>query len=201
MGREAVCTCDWAGTVAEVKVLLETGELILRGEIRRRVPFSAIKDVQVGSDGLCFKTGGERVELVLGASRAAKWAETMIGPPPSLARKLGIKGETVVCAIGSIDDENLKAAVAEAAGVSSTDGDLIVACVDTRESLETAIKRAGAALLKGVPIWIVYAKGSGHSLNEAAIRARLRADGLMDTKVASVSSGLTALRFSKRTSH
>jgi hypothetical protein len=92
MGREAVCTCDWAGTVAEVKALLETSELILRGEIRRRVPFSEIKGVRVQSDCLCFTVGGERVELVLGAVAAAKWAATIACAPGSKAWHYGDDG-------------------------------------------------------------------------------------------------------------
>ncbi len=197
MGREAVCTCDWAGTVAEVRALLEAGELILRGEIRRRVPFGEIKDVRVRSDSLFFKTGGDAVELVLGASAAEKWAAAITSPPPPLARKLGITEKTVVRTIGGVEDEDLKAAVAEAARVSPKGADLIVACVDTPESVLDALKQARAALAKGVPIWMVYAKGPGHALNETAIRSFLRGEGLMDTKAASVSSALTALRFSK----
>jgi hypothetical protein len=195
MGREAVCTCDWAGTVAEVKALLENGELILRGEIRRRVAFSEIKGVRVQSDCLCFMVGGEPVELVLGDLVAAKWAATITSPPVSLARKLGITDKTVVRTIGSIGDENLKAALADAARVTSSDADLIVACVDSPESLRAALDLVESDLRKGVPIWLVYAKGLGRALNETAIRPLLRASGLMDTKVASVSSTLTAMRF------
>jgi hypothetical protein len=197
MGREAVCTCDWAGTVAEVRALLETTELILRGDIRKRVAFQKIEGVKVQSDGLCFTVGTERVQLVLGDSVAAQWAATITGPPASLARKLGITSTTVVRTIGSIDDENLKAALAEAARVSSEGANLIVACVDTPEFLKTALKQAEDALANSIPIWIVYAKGPGHALSEGAIRTLLRANGLMDTKVASVSSALTAMRFSK----
>lgn len=144
-----------------------------------------------------FKTGGDAVELVLGASAAEKWAAAITSPPPPLARKLGITEKTVVRTIGGVEDEDLKAAVAEAARVSPKGADLIVACVDTPESVRTALKEARAALAKGVPIWMVYAKGPGHPLNEAAIRGFLRGEGLMDTKAASVSSALTALRFSK----
>jgi DNA-binding XRE family transcriptional regulator len=195
MGREAVCTCDWAGTVAEVKALLETGEIILRGEIRRRVPFSEIRDARVQADCLCFTVGREAVQLVLGAS-AAKWAEVITSPPPSLARKLGITKHTM----GKIEDENLKTALAEAACISAKGADLIVACVDTPESMEKTFRQAEPALLRGVPIWVVYAKGRGQALNETAIRSFLRDNGMMDTKVASVSASLTALRFSKRKS-
>jgi len=102
--------------------------------------------------------------------------------------------------IGGIDDENLKAALGEAARVSSEGANLIVACVETHESLQRAIKEAGDALAKGVPMWIVYAKGSGHALSEGAIRTGLRERGLVDTKVASVSNVLTALKFNLRKS-
>jgi hypothetical protein len=180
--------------------LLETSELILRGDIRRRVQFGKMKQVKVQADCLCFKVGLEAVQLVLGASAAAKWAAAITSPPPSLARKLGVTDKTVVQVIGSVDDENLKSALAEAARIADKDADLIVACVDTPDSMQDVFKRARAALLRSVPIWMVYAKGSGHALNETAIRDFLRGKGLMDTKVASVSPGLTALRFNVRKS-
>ncbi|MGA2539013.1 MAG: hypothetical protein ABSF53_23600, partial [Terracidiphilus sp.] len=68
------------------------------------------------------------------------------------------------------------------------------------ESLRVTLDQTKAAVLDGVPIWMVYAKGPGHALNETVIRSLLRANGMMDTKVASVSSALTALRFSGRKS-
>jgi hypothetical protein len=200
MGREAVCTCDWAGTVAEVKALLETNELILRGGIRKRVPFGGINDVKVQLDCLLFRVGGEAVELSLGTSLAGKWAAAITSPPPSLARKLGITNKTVVRTIGDKRDENLASALAEAARISAQDADLIVACVDTPESLRATLQQAAKQLMNGVPIWMVFAKGPGHPLNESVIRSALRASGMMDTKVASVSSKLTALRFSLRKS-
>jgi hypothetical protein len=197
MGREAVCTCDWAGMVTEVKALLETSELILRGDIRRRVTFAEIKNVKVQADCLCFTVGREAVQLVLGAAVAAKWAVILATPPASLARKLGITDKTVVRTIGEIEDEGLKSALAESARISVKEADLIVACVDTPASLHAALNQAGPALAEGVPIWMVYAKGPAHPLNETAIRDFLRANGMVDTKVSSVSSTLTALRFSK----
>jgi hypothetical protein len=57
------------------------------------------------------------------------------------------------------------------------------------------LRASKAQLLKGVPIWIVYPKGPGHAINETAIRSLLRENGMIDTKVASVSSKFTALRF------
>ena len=194
MGREAVCTCDWAGTVAEVKALLETGEIILRGALRKRIPFSEIKDVKVTADRLCFTFGGESVQLSLG-SAAAKWAAAITGPPPTLARKLGITDKTVVRTIGEVRDEALGEALAEAARISDKDADLIVACVDSCSSLQIALREAKAQLMQGIPIWMVYAKGPKHLINETAVRSLLRENGMIDTKVASVSAEYTALRF------
>ena len=49
MGREAQCTCIWNGAECKVKALLEPPELILRGEMRRRIPF--VKMTAIQSDG------------------------------------------------------------------------------------------------------------------------------------------------------
>jgi hypothetical protein len=200
MGREAICTCDWAGEVTEVKALLETNEIILRGGIRKRIPFNELRQVKAISDRLCFKSGREAVELILGSPAAEKWAAVITSPPPSLARKLGITSSTAVRTIGNIGDENLKSDLAEATQRTANIADLIVAYVDTPDSLEAALNQAKKQLMSGIPIWFIYAKGPGHPLNETAIRSLLRSNGMMDTKVASVSAKLTALRFNLRKS-
>jgi hypothetical protein len=198
MGREAICKCDWAGVTANVKALLETSELILRGEMRKRVSFAELKDVKAQSDRLRFEVSGETVQLFLGADQASKWAKAIQAGPVPLARKLGIKRETVVRTIGAIEDEALKSALDEAARISPKDPDLIVAVVETPGDLLNALKSADAQIAKGLPIWVVYPKGPGHELNESVVRAALLVRGLVDTKVASVSAKLTAIRFNPR---
>jgi hypothetical protein len=198
MGREAVCTCDWAGEVTEVKALLETGELILRGGLRKRLPFSELKRVKAVADGLSFTVGGERVELLLGSAAAERWASIITSPPPSLAKKLGITPQTVTRVIGSVCDESLQGALNEASKSTKRNIDLLVACVDSSEKLSSILKQARAEMAAGVPIWIVYAKGKGHAVDESAIRSELRGKGFMDTKVVSVSAKFTALRFNLR---
>ena len=195
MGREAICKCDWAGTTAQVKALLESTEVILRGAIRKRIPFNEIKQVKALSDRLRFIVGGETVELFLSSKAAASWAAVLTSPPPSLARKLGITSTTIVRTIGDIADRALISALAEAAEISAQNAALIVAHVDSPESLHQTLNQARAQLSKAVPIWIVYAKGKGHAIDESAIRSLLRANGMMDTKIASVSATLTAIRF------
>ena len=198
MGREATCMCKWAGTTAEVKVLLEPGELILRGGLRKRVPLNEVKKISVVSDRLCFTAGGERVQLLLGQDTAGKWAKAIAAPPASLASKLGITSETIVRTMGSIEHDALKSALHEAGRISAKDAGLIVSCVDTPESLDATLRAVMPQLLKNVPIWIVYGKGREHPVGEAAIRSLPRDRGMIDTKVASVSAKLTALRFSLR---
>lgn len=194
MGREAICDCTFAGTTAKVKALLESHEIILRGDIHLRAPLHALHHVRVESESLCFNLNKGPVRLDLGAAVAKSWAKKIKSPPPSLAVKLGITGKTVRT-IGPIADHALFSALASAALVSARNPDLIVAYVDTPESLAATMRNAKAQLARSVPIWLVYRKGPGRPLNEAAIRTSLRAHGLMDTKVASVSTELTALRF------
>jgi hypothetical protein len=199
LGREATCQCNWAGTTAEVKALLETNEIILRGEIRRRIPLQKLTNVKVQLDSLCFSVDREPVQLFLGALAAESWAKKVKAPPRSLAQKLGITGKTVVRSIGNITDRALLSALDEAARISAREADLIVACVDTPESLTTTLREAHKQLTQSIPIWLVYRKGSGHPINESIIRSHLRSSGMMDTKVTAVSSEWTALRFNRQT--
>jgi hypothetical protein len=197
MGREAVCKCKFAGVMAEVKALLETKEIILRGAVRKTIPFAAMLEVAVEAGKLRFTFEGEPVVLSLGAELAQKWAAA-IRNPPSLARKLGINGGTVVRLIGATEDDALEAALAEAGAIAAKDAVLVVACVDTPESLRQALRATRLERLRGVPIWFVYRKGPGHPLNESQVRAAGLAAGLVDTKIASVSATLTAMRFNRR---
>lgn len=179
-------------------MLLESGSLILRGELRKRLPLQHLSNVRASAGRLCFTVGREPVQLVLGVAASEKWAEAINTPPPPLSAKLGITSKTVVRVIGNIHDEALNSALAAAARISATGSDLIVACVDTPEFLEAVLRQAESQLLSGIPIWIVYAKGPGHPLNESVIRSALRLSGMIDTKVACVSPSLTALRFNRR---
>lgn len=200
MGREAICKCNWAGTTARVKALLETGELILRGELRRELSLVELKKVEARDGRLCFTIAGETVELHLGADQAAKWAAAISAGPTPLAKKLGITSETTVRTIGIVDDEALSTALAQAAQISARNPQLIVSCVEAPAQLSAVLKSASAQLAKRIPIWLVYPKGPGHPLNESMIRAAVLPLGLVDTKVAAVSARLTAIRFNLRKS-
>ena len=200
MGREANCVCTWGNGKYEVKALLEPPELIVRGAMRRKVPFAKMKDVTADGHMLWFKVDGETVALDLGSAMAAKWAEALLKPAPSLAKKLGITPESRVRMIGALDDAALEAALSEANAVSPNKGDLIVARVNTVADVKAALTTAGDQLKAGTPIWFVYRKGPGHALNENLVRSTALARGIVDTKIASVSAEFSALRFVKRRS-
>jgi hypothetical protein len=199
MGREATCECTVADTTAKVKVLLETHELILRGPIRMTAPLNALKNIRVESEALCFTHREHAIRLRLGAKAAESWARKIRTPPPTLSDKLGITGK-IVRTIGPVE-KPINSALESAALVgpenSAMNPDIIIACIDTPESLASTLREAKKQLARSIPIWLVYRKGPGHAINEAIIRTTLRAQGLMDTKVASVSDHLTALRFNR----
>ena len=137
MGREANCLCVWNGGRHTVKALLEPPELILRGEIRRRIPFAKMKNVGADGDWLRFTFEGEPVAVQLGDGMAAKWADAMLKPPPTLAKKLGITPETTVRTIGPMDDAALKTALGRSRRqFRIRKGDLILARVDTPARFE-----------------------------------------------------------------
>jgi hypothetical protein len=202
MGREATCMCEWNGEMARVKALIEPPELVLRGEIRRRLPFSELRQPRVEGGALRFKYGRDVVTLKLETRTAENWVKVILAPPPSLAKKLGITPESTVWMIGEIDDGQIESALAEARRVArkgpGVGADAIVARVNTAAELERAFKTAAKATSNGVPIWIVYRKGPGHAISESDVRAAGLAAGIVDVKVAAVSPLLTGLKFVRR---
>jgi len=195
MGREAECVCTWGAGSAKVKALLESRELIVRGEIRRKVPFPQMEQVRAEQGRLVFRFQGEEVSLALGDATALQWQRAIHAPPVTLAQKLGITPESFVWSLGEAADAELEAALSAAQGPRSDKADLIVASVDSIDDLAKALGATAAQVGTGVPLWIVYPKGKGHAVSEAAIRSAARNLGLIDTKVASISPRLTGLRF------
>lgn len=194
MGREAICTCRWAGKSAEVKALLETHELILRGDLKKKVPLAEIRDVRADGEDLVFKVGRETVTLSLGAKNAASWAKKIKAPPPSLKDKLGLKDGAKALVIGAVKDPALAAALKGAATKTAANAAMAVAVVETENDLAQAIRVCPA----GAPLWIVHRKGKAASFGEAPVRAAMRTKGFIDTKVSAVSEAFSATRYSKK---
>jgi|SRR5271163_1129761 len=201
MGREATVDCQWGDEAGRCKVLLESRELIVCGAIRRRVAIASLTHVLAEEGRLYFRVGSDEVFLDLGSRAAQSWAKAISTPPPSLAVKLGISTTSHLLLMGDSEDEALKVATAQAgsaSGAKRPEVNLILASIFTRVGLDQALNRISAYPPPIPPLWIIYAKGSKAEVGEAIIRTELRGRGFIDTKVASVSDRLTALRFIKR---
>jgi hypothetical protein len=197
MGREATCHCKWGDEEGDCKVLLESGELILRLGLRRRVPLSSLDGLSTHGDKLIFRVGQDSVELRLGPEIAQRWAKAIATPLPTLATKLGISRATKLLVIGKVESDELKAAVAEAGAVGARGANLTLICASSQSEMDHALAQWFKSNSSGNPLWIVFPKGATSEVKESALRELLRSRGFMDTKVASVSAKLTAIRFNK----
>lgn len=192
MGKEALVFAEVGGEAGEVRALLESHELILRGEVRRRIAIQSIRDLTIDGDDLTFSNGGEAVCLRLGASVASRWKTAIETPPPDLKAKLGIKVGCRVCCLGTLDDE-LRRAVSGHEEPDVSSATLLIARIETASALETALTTL--ANHPALPMWAVYAKGPSVIFGDTAIRTRLRQAGLRDSKSCSISDLLTATRY------
>src|SRR5262245_51511137 len=105
MGLETKCRArvdDGAGSVreADATVLLETAELIVRGDARIKVPRSAIKKVSTRNGVLTSAGPPAVVTLTLGDDAAAKWKKKIEEPPKRLIDKLDVKSGAKVWLFG-----------------------------------------------------------------------------------------------------
>jgi hypothetical protein len=196
MGLEAACLCRIDETSAEAKVLLEALELIIRSPFRRTIRIADLQDVHVVEDELRFRSGTSTVALRLGRQVAAKWANRIATPPPSLARKLGVGPGSPALVVGGLDEPILIAALAGHTADAAR-ARLSLALIRDAAELDVALT-AHAALKAGSPIWIVHGKGPAAAFGEALVRSHMRARGFRDTKVSAVSSTLTATRYGAR---
>jgi len=197
MGREVTCSCQWNGETGEVKALLESTEIILRGEIKRRVPLADVSDAAANDVGLRFKAGRNLVSLEMGASEATRWVKKLSMPLPSLRNKLGLGGDAKAFVTGPISDETLSVALNGATTAKAANARLIIACAVDEAQIEAAIA-AHAKLEPGCAIWIVHGKGRQAAFGEAKVREAMRSRGFIDTKVSAVSAALTATRYSRK---
>jgi hypothetical protein len=195
MGREVQCKCKWANETGTVKAMLESDEIIVRGDIKHRVPTAEISRLRVDAEGLHFAVGGDRVTIAMGESEAERWLKKMMTPPPGLREKLGLRDVAKALVIGPVSDAALKEALHGYTTSVSSDARMVIAVTQNDRHLADAV-HAYKLLNAGAALWIVYTKGKNSTFGETRVRDGLRALGFVDTKVASVSTALTASRFS-----
>jgi hypothetical protein len=195
MGAEAKCTATISGKKAVGKALLETDELIFRGEdVRLTIPYKSVSSIDVKDGVLHVAWLSGIASFELGPS-AVKWADR-IRNPPSRIDKLDVKPGHVVLFVG-IRDATLREEI-------ETRGAIVVARVtdpvdtifvaaneraDLRRlaTLQNFLKRDGA-------VWVIRPKGSS-SISENDVMTAGKAVGLVDVKVVRFSETHTAEKF------
>ncbi len=195
MGREIQCRVKSSGKWFQGKALLETSEIIFRGEQRLKIPFEFLSSVEARNDELHLKWHGNSAAFELG-QQAEKWAHTILHPKTT-ADKLGIKPELTVSALHLRGDATMQDARETVAAFSDkkplVNSDMIFLGATTTSDLGGIAKLIPSLAASGA-LWVVYPKGR-QDITELQVLNAGRAAGLVDIKVVSYSSTLTALKF------
>lgn len=189
MGREARGAALWRGQVGAVKALLESDAIILRGEVRGKLPRVGLMDWRVEGEDLCLTSEGEVLRLTLGAAEAAAWVKALDKPAPSLAAKLGVSVTARAWVIGGPQPEELAVAMAGSEAGGPGEAAVIVAVLTGPGDLEAAL---AAGQESGLRVWCVHGRGKGAAVQDAAVRGAFRAAGWVDVKASAVSEGFSA---------
>lgn len=194
MGQELSCSVLADGKSFRGKVLLESNEILFRGDLRLKIPFASIKTMETKEGKLHVRTKDAVFVFDLGP-RAEKWRDR-IANPKSLLDKLGVKSGDSVSLQGSfttdflVDLKKLGAVISLGKAASPS---WIFLAAESRSEL-SKVKAAAGALNNSAALWIVYPKGQ-KSITENDVRGAGLEAGLTDVKVASFSPTHTALKF------
>jgi len=195
MGNEASCTIQFGKQQSQGKVLLETSEILFRGEFRLKIPFSTIKSAKAVDGELRLQTAEGLAVLHLGAA-AEKWRDKILHPK-SRMDKLGVKPGAQVSLLGDFEakflDELGKRTESMSKGKVAADSEGIFFAVDSKEDFG-ALPKISKAMKGAAALWIVYPKGKKH-ITENDVLAAGRKAGLKDVKVIGFSATHTALKF------
>jgi hypothetical protein len=193
VGAEAKTTLrlgrqSYAGTA-----LLETSELLFRGETRLKIPFASITAVNVKAGSLHVTHADGVAVLGLGDAIAAKWAEK-IRNPRSLADKLGVKSGMTVAVLGVGDEDVLSDIAAKGAtlvrGKVPKDAAMVLWRVEKPNAL-TKLPTIVKSIARDGAIWVVHPRGNA-SVADVVIFAAAKDAGLTYTKVVRFSDTDTA---------
>lgn len=195
MGNELLCTMRYGRKSASGKALLESNEIIFRGDPRLKIPLASLTSV-VARDGNLHVTWAEDSAIFELGPHAAKWADKILHPK-STFDKLGIKPGLNISAVSLHDRDFLKQLRAHDKSFSdskpSPDSDLIFFGVQTEAELK-GLRTTASHLAKAGALWVVYPKGR-KEINEQQVLDAGRKAGLIDVKVVSFSATHTALKF------
>ena len=196
MGNEATCKVRYGKQESEGKALLETSEILFRGDFRLKIPFSSIKSAKTVDGELRLETAEGLASFHLGSAAAGKWLEKILHPK-SRIEKLGVKPGSKVSLISQFDADflgevhTLTKSVTK--GKASSDAEHIFFEADSMEDF-APLGRISKSMQGAAALWIVYPKGQKH-ITENDVLAAGRKVGLKDVKVVGFSPTHTALKF------
>ena len=193
MGAEAICTARSDGRMSTGKALLETAEVIFRGDFRVVLKVQELTAVEATGGTLRLSTADGVLELDLGP-QAEKWRDKILNPK-SLLDKLGVKPGMTIDLV-DVDDPVFLTDVAKAGVDIVDDGEveLLFYGADSEESLSKLVALKARLAPRG-GVWVVAPKGKAAVVKNFDIINAGRSAGLVDVKVAAFSSTHTALKF------
>jgi hypothetical protein len=195
MGSETTCTVRFRRRASKGRVLLETDELIFRGDFRLKISFRDMKsvDARKGKLTIAFSRGMAVFEL---GAMAEKWAHK-IQNPKSLMDRLGVKPGLQVSVLGINEESFLRELRRRvkvfAQGRPKENSDMIFLSVGRKDDLSRLEAIQGFMNRNGA-VWVVAPKGS-QEIREADVLSAGKSAGLVDVKVVSFSQTHTAHKF------
>lgn len=195
MGREIQCTVRSGGKRSDGKALLETNEIVFRGDSRLKIPIASLQSVVARNGDLHLKWPENSAVFELG-EQADKWAYAILHPK-TVAEKLGIKPGSRISLVRLSAFESLQDARKTAAAFAEEkclrDSDAIFFGAEVVSDLQR-IRKVIPSLAANGALWIVYPKGR-KEITELQVLTAGRDAGLGDIKVVGYSATHTALKF------
>jgi hypothetical protein len=192
VGLEAKCQLRVGRAIHEGKALLETDELLFRGDVRLKIPLTSIKSVTAADGVLRVDHADGRAAFSLGPA-ADRWAER-IRSPRTLIDKLDIKPGAVVSVFGVTDAAFLEQLAARTTNVSlgklNAKSAVILLAVEKPKDIDK-IQRIAEKMPRAAMLWVVHPKGVT-GVKDTDIFAACDTAGLTYTKVARFSATHTA---------
>jgi hypothetical protein len=195
MGKEAFCTVRFGKQVSQGKALLETSEILFRGDFRLKIPLAGIKSVKSADGELRVRTAEGLAIFEIGPA-AERWCEKILHPKSRL-EKLGVKTRAKVSLLGDFDGEFLRELKEETTTVTknkfANQCELIFfAAASLKDLLDVA--KIEKSMRGATALWIIYPKGK-KEITENDVLAAGRKAGLKDVKVVGFSATHTGLKF------
>lgn len=195
MGNELACTVHHLGKSYSGKALLESSEIVFRGENRLKIALSAITGLQARDGELHVQAREGTFVFVLGP-QAEKWREK-IANPKSVLEKLGIKSGQRVSLIGAFSADfrrSLRKAGAVVGNEKNTKDPAWIFLAANKKQDLGRLPSVAKPIQGATALWLVYRKGQT-TITEADVRSSGLKAGLVDIKVVSFSATHTALKF------